>query len=321
MKNRYNRVVYKGEGGKMFCFEPLDPKRKEFIIYEGQKTGEMIIRAIERTYSEKYVNPPIPRGYKHVLGTWNMGFVIERCSDKSWFTWVPVGDLDSNGTLDGSNFNEKFGRRALVEENLYLDYDEDFLCEESVNQLESVRKYGGFYISTFAISIGTDDKKPHSIKGEKPAVMISSVDAYSIASEFENKNGVTSHLPYGAEYDSILSWFLKTSQVSLTDLKVGYDQLGNFKSFKVVTTGSYDSWCNKNIYDFFGNVEEWTQEMYYNHTDYSTCSVVRGGSAFSTHSVAERTPLDDYAESEDVGFRIALCISPNAKVSHNNYNS
>ena len=94
-------------------------KRYEKFVLEAEKgitfevsegtSGELIATA--NVYSTNYVNPPIPEGYKHVCGEWNNGFVIERCSDGSQFVWIPVGSIDSNGTLDGEHFSEKFGRR------------------------------------------------------------------------------------------------------------------------------------------------------------------------------------------------------------------
>ena len=99
---RYEKFVLEAEKGITF------------VVSEGT-SGELIIRALNiataNIYSTNYVNPPIPEGYKHVCGKWNNGFVIKRCSDGSQFVWIPVGSLDSNGTLDGASFVEKFGRR------------------------------------------------------------------------------------------------------------------------------------------------------------------------------------------------------------------
>ena len=99
-------------------------KRYEKFVLEAEKgitfevsegtSGELIIRALNiataNVYSENYANPPIPEGYKYVCGDWKNGFVIERDSDGSQFVWIPVWSLDSNGTLDGVSFAEKFGR-------------------------------------------------------------------------------------------------------------------------------------------------------------------------------------------------------------------
>lgn len=99
---RYEKFVLEAEKG--ITFE----------VSEGT-SGELIIRALNiekaNVCSERYANPVVPEGYKHICGEWNNGFVIERYSDGSQFVWIPVGSLDSNGTLDGEHFSEKFGRR------------------------------------------------------------------------------------------------------------------------------------------------------------------------------------------------------------------
>ena len=71
---RYEKFVLEAEKG--ITFE----------VQEGT-CGELIIRAlnIERANvsSERYDNPVVPQGYKHICGEWNNGFVIERYSDGS----------------------------------------------------------------------------------------------------------------------------------------------------------------------------------------------------------------------------------------------
>ena len=132
---RYEKFVLEAEKG--ITFE----------VSEGS-SGELIIRArnsaTDNDYSPNYVNPPIPEGYKHVCGDWNNGFVIERCSDGSQFVWIPVGSLDSNGTLDGEHFSEKFGRRNYMS-NEFSDYEfNEALNDELLEQLESVKNMGDF---------------------------------------------------------------------------------------------------------------------------------------------------------------------------------
>ena len=125
------------------------------ITFEfSEKTSEkLIIRAqnVDRAnvYYINYANPPIPERYKHVCGEWNNGFVIERCSDGSQFVWIPVGSLDYNGTLDGKRFWEKFGRRNYMNDKFSDDGFNEALNDELLEQLESVKKYGGFYISRY----------------------------------------------------------------------------------------------------------------------------------------------------------------------------
>ena len=326
---RYEKFVLEAEKG--ITFE----------VAEGTR-GELVIRALNiataNDHYANYANPPIPEGYKHVCGEWNNGFVIERCSDGSQFVWIPVGSLDSNGTLDGEHFSEKFGRRKYrwipvgsLDSNGTLDgdhfsekfgrrnymnnefSDDEFneaLNDELLEQLESVKKYGGFYISRYNISKSSEGK-PQSVKGVMPWVNINFDDAKKVASTIEDNEAVKSHLTFGAEYDSVLEWFIKTEVKTLAEIAEDSTEWGNHWNTenspkKVVETGSRKEWCANNIYDFAGNVDEWTQEQ-----NESSCRVIRGGNYYyngNFYPVSSRIcngPIDYY---DDTGFRATLYI-------------
>lgn len=265
-------------------------KRYEKLLLEAEKgitfevsegtNGELIIRALNiataNVYSENYANPPILEGYKHVCGEWNNGFVIERSSDGSQFVWIPVGSLNSDGTLDGEHFSEKFGRRNY-QDNEFSDSEfNEALNGKLLEQLESVKKYGGFYISRYNISKSLAGK-PQSVKGVMPWVNIDFDDAKEVASTIEDNEAVKSHLTFGAEYDSVLAWFIKSNARTRSEIAEDSTEWGNHWNTKnsprkVVETGSREEWCTNNIYDFAGNVDEWTQEQ--NESSYR---VIRGG--------------------------------------------
>lgn len=299
---RYEKFVLEAEKG--ITFEVL----------EGT-SGELIIRALNiataNVYSTNYVNPPIPEGYKHVCGEWNNGFVIERCSDGSQFVWIPVGSLDSNGTLDGEHFSEKFGRRNYMNDEFS---DDEFNEALNGKQLESVKKYGGFYISRYNISKSSAGK-PQSVKGVMPWVNIDSDDAKKIASTIEDNEAVKSHLTFGAEYDSVLEWFIKTEVKTLAEIVEDSTEWGNHRNTEnsprevpreAVETGSREKWCANNIYDFAGNVGEWTQEQ-----NESLFCVIRGGDCYNNgnqYPVAYRYCYGPYDDLCATGFRAALWI-------------
>ena len=297
-------------------------KRYEKFVLEAEKditfevsegtSGELIIRALNiataNVYFTNYVNPPIPEGYKHVCGEWNNGFVIERCSDGSQFVWIPVGSLDSNGTLDGEHFSEKFGRRNYMNDEFSDDKFNEVLNGELLEQLESVKKYGGFYISRYNISKSSAGK-PQSVKGVMPWVNINFYDAKKVASTIEDNEAVKSHLTFGAEYDSVLEWFIKTK--TLAEIVEDSTEWGNYWNTenspkKVVETGSREEWCANNIYDFAGNVDEWTQEK-----NESSRRVIRGGvynDNGGSYPVAYRSFYNPYDGCSDTGFRATLYI-------------
>ena len=296
-------------------------KRYEKFVLEAEKgitfevlkgtSGELIIRALNiataNVYSTNYVNPPIPEGYKHVCGEWNNGFVIERCSDGSQFVWIPVGSLDSNGTLDGKDFSEKFGRRNYMDDEFSDDEFNEALNDEL---LESVKRYGGFYISRYNISKSSEGK-PQSVKGVMPWVNINFDDAKKVASTIEDNEVVKSHLTFGAEYDSVLEWFIKTEVKTLAEIAEDSTEWGNHWNTensprKVVETGSREEWCANNIYDFAGNVDEWTQEK--NESSYR---VIRGGGYIGNGNlcpVAYRYYNHPDYNYNNTGFRATLYI-------------
>ena len=299
-------------------------KRYEKFVIEAEKgitfevsegtSGVLIIRArniaTAKVYSTNYVNPPIPEGYKHVCGEWNNGFVIERSSDGSQFVWIPVGSLDSNGTFDGEHFSEKFGRRNYMNDEFSDDGFSEALNGELLEQLESVKKYGGFYISRYNISKNSAGK-PQSVKGVMPWVNINFYDAKKIASTIEDNEAVKSHLTFGAEYDSVLEWFIKTEVKTLAEITENSTEWGNHWNTenspkKVVETGSRKEWCANNIYDFAGNVDEWTQEQ-----NESSRRVIRGGFCIyggDNYPVAYRFYHDPSYSYNRTGFRATLYI-------------
>lgn len=285
-----------------------------FEVSEGT-SGELIIRALNiataNVCSTNYVNPPIPEGYKHVCGKWNNGFVIKRCSDGSQFVWIPVESLDSNGTLDGEHFSEKFGRRNYMNNEFSDDEFNEALNYELLKQFESVNKYGGFYISRYNISKSLAGK-PQSVKGVMPWVNINFDDAKKVASTIEDNEAVKSHLTFGAEYDSVLEWFIKTEVKTFAEIAEDSTKWGNHRNTenslkKLVETGSRKKWCTNNIYDFAGNVDEWTQER-----NKSSYRVIRGGNydfSGSNYPVAYRS---NYCNPNfifsNTGFRATLYI-------------
>lgn len=276
--------------------------------------------------SEKYKNPPIPEGYKHLYGEWNNGFIIERNSDGSQFAWVPVGCLKSNGTIDGKTFSKKFGRRNYNKEDEFEEYydpsNEDFFL-----QIESVKKYGGFYISCYNISKNEENGKPQSIRGEQPWINIDFNDARNFATIMENSCNIKSHLVYGAEYDSVLEWFIESGAKTFEEIANDSSKWGNcaYMDIKreVEETGLRKRWIVNNICDFAGNVEEWTQECKH-ELPYGVLHIVRGGNTEyeeryfmyaenkclykNGYSVSKRESYGKKHIDRELGFRIALYI-------------
>lgn len=298
---RYKKIVLEAPEGHTFVVSQED-------------NGELRIKltpTIATEHSENYTNPPIPEGWEHVEGEWSNGFVIQD-SKGNQFVWVPVGFLDANGTLDGTNFSEKFGRRNYQEDKFSDGEFTERLEEELCKQWKSVQKYGGFYISRYNISKNKQTGYAQSVKGEMPWTNIDWNDSIKAAKTFGDGVSVTSHLPFGAEYDSTLEWFIKSGARTEEEIANDSTQWGNFLNTKnsprkVVKTGTREEWCTNHICDFAGNVDEWTQEQKEN-----SYRVYRGGCYLVDgyyYPVAYRSygnPLNDFGST---GFRAVLYLA------------
>lgn len=248
-------------------------------------------------YSNNFVNPVVPDGYRHIGGTnWKTGFKIERIKDGSVLEFIPVGTLKNNGTLDGKKFNEKFGRRTFGQENMDEMGEEPIYGTMNVlwNQFQSVREYGGFYV-TYPVS-RSESLKPISIFSKKPWTMVDFERAVYLASVFENDNGIKSHLLFGAEYDSIIEWYIESNRITL----------------KEATDSSYEN-EEKEIFNndvlTFDNVAVWTQEKTVKGT--KARPAVRGATLKrdgTKNPLTGRQETPMYIKRPYIGLQIALFI-------------
>ena len=276
-----------------------------------EDSGELKIKLIPTVATEdsgNYTDPPIPEGWEYVEGDWNNGFTIQD-SKGNQFVWVPVDFLDPNGTLDGSSCSEKFGRRNYQDGEFSDDGFSEELEGELRKQWQSVQKYGGFYISRYNISRSKGEAK--SVKGAMPWTNINWFDAMEAAKTFGDGVSVKSHLPYGAEYDSVLEWFIKSKARTTDEIASDSTQWGNFWNTKdspreVVKTGRCKEWSTNGIYDLAGNVDEWTQEKRH------SCRVIRGGfynNNGNNFPVAYRNYCNPNGNFGSTGFRATLFLA------------
>ena len=307
----------------------------KFDVSDGEN-GELIIRALmvdKPVTSEvvkkearilqpdnsglNYQNPPIPDGYRYVCGEWSHGFVIERIADGSQFVWIPVGFLPANGTIDGKTFDKQFGRRNYLDDKFKLGdddlsgyYEPDTF--ELSNQIRSVKKYGGFYISRYYISRNEKTGEPQSIKDGWPLRGQYYNNAVTIANSFERSSSVESHLLFGAEYDSILEWFIASGVKTLQEI-VGVTKSEEMFWVDCLKKENREKHNTNNIYDF-NLLYVWTQEREYSCMGPELRKVARGG-FHSNKPVAKRVGY--WAKNYDVdrdyyntlAFRVALCIN------------
>ena len=315
MKNRYEKFVLEAEKG--IKFDVSDGENGELIIralmVDKPVTSEVVKKEARILQPDNsglnYQNPPIPDGYRYVCGEWSHGFVIERITDGSQFVWVPVGFLPANGTIDGKTFDKQFGRRNYLDNKFAEDIGGYYEPEtfELSNQIHSVEKYGGFYISRYYISRNEKTGEPQSIKDGWPLRGQYYNNAVTIANSFERSSSVKSHILFGAEYDSVLEWFIASNVKTLQEI-VGVTKIKERFIDDYLQEGNREKHSINNIYDF-DLFRVWTQEK-----DFwpELRRIARGG-FLSNAPIAKRD--DHWANYEEFqgyynvfAFRVALCI-------------
>lgn len=268
---------------------------------------EIVLNAKKKNQTTKQwegIIIPIPEGYQRT----SEELVIRRTSDKSEFVWIPVEMLDENGTLDGINFNNKFGRRRFHNEGFSETEYVDEMTIELKNQIKSVEKYGGFYVSRFLIS-KSDNEVIQSKKNAAPLVNVTFDEAVQYAESFSNGKNVTSHLLYGAEYDSILCWLSKKAieKITIDDEYILYLMSRNADE-KVILIGDKRINYLDEIYDLNEDCMEWTKEV----VEMGSYRVIRQGGISDDSdyigSIAGRKYDEKDVFDNNLGFRVVLCI-------------
>ncbi len=250
---------------------------------------------------ETYQHPHVPAGYKHIRGEWDSGFVIRYIKNEfeseSEFVWIPVGALRADGTQDGVHYDRQFGTRKELK---YSGEPSLKVPEELAGQMESIEKYGGFYMSRYPVSLD-DDGEPCSVARRVPVTM-SLRSAAKTARRFEGGPDVSAHLPYAAEMDTMLAWLVQTENLTPREIReaaaVRESRTAGRKMPHACESHSRE---RNGFYDVLSNVDEWTQEQ----IDEPYLSGCGSGCSFPKTARCYFRPYACYAFT---GFRIALRI-------------
>ncbi len=241
-----------------------------------------------------------------------VNFLKKNCNQ---FVWVPAGLLEKKLIL-GENEKSQFGRDSG--EYGIREFNSRYIDPIPKSQVESVRKYGGYFISRYDISHREGSDVPLSVKGQFPWTNINFYNARAVATKLANGNGVMSHLLYGAEQDTAIEWFYQTDPQRSSDNFFYAAKWGNYGSYDasgvlaydyLFVTGKYEKYRKHNLYDFAGNIAEWTQEKGRETIsgEYN-CFVIRDHYKGLQHSPKQRYAELPTEERIYLGFRAALYI-------------
>ena len=228
----------------------------------------------------------------------------------------------------------------MIGENVYIKDLNEIIREQMIMQyssfedynknLESVNKYGGFYIGRFEAGDGTTTQRRYSTSSDTNT-LVSKKGAYiynyvladsaiSLSSQmYSNNTAVTSQLITGSGWVRTLNWIVETGDKTESEV-FGYSvNWGNYnkstgnaainsgQANMNYTTGRSEYWKANNIYDLAGNTWEFTQEIYQNK------NIVQGGcfkndnDGYAAFCTGINYLVNDHTEA--ISFRVQLYIN------------
>ena len=279
-----------------------------FVIYEntnGEDKKEEVNdsnKDIARTTRNQFVWVPVANS-SEMYGT-----------DKNGKKWGKLYNFSASG-ITAENWTEQGGvmsitdaRRRYREPDI-IDADSSNsvtisqLETEFNNMIESVKKYGGFYIGRYETG-NLSQSKASVIKNNSDIGNQTWHTMYNKAKGIAVNSNVTSSMIWGSQWDATMRWMYNSGNAEKK--KYTYDSTGkgNYSSDSPIATGSIEAYAVNNIYDMAGNVGDWTIEAYETYSRIDRGGLYSDSSnfypAYIRHDSLSIVALDN------LGFRVAL---------------
>lgn len=283
--------------------------QKEICLWANCKDGTFIVITTESYILEASQNPKIPDGFSYYKGTPDSGYTIVKENPISFFTWVPVAGIQKDGMLF-EDLLYSYGCRVHSGDGKN-SFDLPKFHREMAPRIASIMRYGGFYISTYNISMNAEGKCV-SVPKAIPITNITYLDAERCARQmmpFETT--VRTTLPCVQDYDTILCWIKQNNIRSQKDIEMDSSDWGTYYGMPVnfpFQTGKNIAGCSNGIYDLAGGVSEWVCGNAYTN---QIPQVLFGGNRFQwgiSHPVSWRRWVNPEFKSSNLGFRAVLIL-------------
>ena len=232
----------------------------------------------------------------------------ESCTRNQW-VWVPVPDISriyetessgkkksklytysSTGRTKSNNNNNEPGilsdcdnEKYFTENKLQGMTRERFLHEiqeEFDFTIESIKKYGGFYIGRYETG-NLSNKIPVVQRMNKDNKDQSWYTGYTRLQKLGVNGNVKGNMIFGCLWDETIQWLIDSGNKTYSDIVTSaswgnyYDSTFEYKTNikgststknanreKIISSGSTEYSKANNIYDMAGNQREWTLEVY-----------------------------------------------------------
>ncbi len=262
----------------------------------------------ETTDSKYYEGVLYNYGYNYKTGSYvksvsnRLGITIEFrevslvTGSKFQLGWKNINSGTTNDYLE-KNYKTYAHFDSLTEFGNYMN-------EEYKKMVDSVAKYGGFWVGRYETSTSTKENVS-SIRGKKPMcdnwynMYYYQNSGKNTVNPYNKNNEVATTMIYGSQWDAMLNWIL-TGEEKDKVFKV----MGNHEG-AVANAGAFGSDCVNNIFDTCANVREITQEAY--GTQYR---IYRGGTyGLNGNTMAcERAVASPDISSSIIGTRLTMYL-------------
>ena len=290
---------------------------KGYVIYEGEEPVTDTNVADAQKTRNQYVWVPVPDVSK-MYGTdssgkkWGKLYNFATSSSNANYDATtgayPNNWSETNGVMrissstnyrepdvlssrDDNRYLKQYGLGSMTKHDLLLEMQKDFN-----NMINSVKKYGGFYIGRYE----TGNLSQDIAVVQKGNTDINYQTWYAMYKKCKKLKGankqVETGMIFGSQWDRTLMWLVESGNKSIAEICDDSTSWGNYSNATFtytnssggtstknqnsgtrIPTGSADYTKANNIYDLAGNVLDWTLEAY--RTNYR---VFRGG--YCSHS-------------------------------------
>ena len=303
-----------------------------YVIYEGtEEVNDNNVKEAQKTRNQ-YVWIPVPdiskfygtdangkKWGKLYEFTTDTGDGIDPVTGAKPLNWsesdgvmsVKNGYREPNIAIPGYDIDSKIKKLEIEESTTY-----NFLIQlekEFNNMIDSVKKYGGFYVGRYETG-NLNKEKAVIIKGNTNIADKNWYVAYKKCKDLSNGNkNIVTGMIWGNQWDRTLIWLVESENKSKKDICVDSTNWGNYANStfnymisddKVVNknqneslripTGSTEYSRANNIYDLAGNVWEWTIESFSNFRIPKGGSYYNDGEDFYSSISSNNYPTDTY---------------------------
>ena len=193
-------------------------------------------------------------------------------------TWGSYREPDLVVGSDGSSYDAKdtYYKTILGETGTQEQLAQLFVDEYKA-MIESVSKYGGFYIGRYELSEAGVQKDKATLTNTNW------YNLYKKCTELQASDKVKTQMIWGCQWDVTMNWLISSGAKTSNEVNKDSSSWGNYSDSKenakvTVTeedgtttnkygrkqnTGYSEYWKANNIYDLAGNCFEWTQEANY----------------------------------------------------------